>query len=331
MQSTDATWALPMSVSAKAAARQSRRTMLRMRNVGATGRAMMIAAAAQQWGVPAGELTTGSGVVTHAASRRTATYASLAQRVATITPLPLNAIKLKDPKDFKIIGQPLAGVDNLAIVTGKPAFSIDVNPPGMLHAVFEKCPVFGGKAVSANLDEIKKLPGVRHAFIVDASPAPQPGQGNFRWDSGVAIVADNWWLAQNARKSLKVVWDEGPVASQSSVGYAAQAKTLSVQQNQVPPGGGQASANIGDVDAAFARAAKIVEAEYEFPLLSHAPLEPQNSTAHFKDGKLEIWSCSQIPALAGPATAAGIQPKTSRCTWFARAAVSAAGCRVSTT
>ena len=136
-----------------------------MRNVGATARAMMVAAAAKQWNVPASDVTTGSGIVTHTPTRRTATYASLAQTALTMPVPELSSVKLKDPKDFKIIGKPTPGVDNFAIVTGKPSFSIDVNPPGMLHAVYEKCPVFGGKAVSANLDEIKKLPGVRHALV----------------------------------------------------------------------------------------------------------------------------------------------------------------------
>ena len=104
---------------------------------------------------------------------------------------------------------------------------------------------------------------------------------------------------------MKVVWDEGPVASQSSVGYAAQAKQLSSQASQTPPGGGPRSAKEGDAEAAFKTAAKIVEADYAFPLLSHAPLEPQNSTAHFKDGKLEIWSPSQIPEKANAAVPAG--------------------------
>ncbi|HYR85646.1 MAG TPA: molybdopterin cofactor-binding domain-containing protein, partial [Terriglobia bacterium] len=285
-----------------------------MRNVGATARAMMVAAAAKQWNVAASEVTTGSGIVTHTQSRRTATYASLAQTALTMPVPELSSVKLKDPKDFKIIGKPTPGVDNFAIVTGKPSFSIDVNPPGMLHAVYEKCPVFGGKAVSANLDEIKKLPGVKHAFIVAASPDPTPPPAgtppapNVRWASGVAIVADNWWLANNARKSLKVVWDEGPVASQSTAGYLAQAKQLSsTQASQTPQGGSPRSAKEGDAEDAFKTAAKIVEAEYAFPLLSHAPLEPQNSTAHYKDGKLEIWSPSQIPQIANAAVPAGIQ------------------------
>ncbi len=276
-----------------------------MRNVGATARTMMIAAAAKRWNVSASELTTGSGVVTHGASKRTATYASLAETAMTMPVPALSSVKLKDSKDFKIIGQRVPGVDNFAIVTGKPSFSIDVNPPSMLYAVYEKCPVFGGKVVSANLDEIKKLPGVKHAFIVDESPADA---SNVKWVSGVAIVAENWWFANNARKSLKVVFDEGPVASQSSAGYLSQAKQLSsTKASQTPPGGGPRSAKEGDAEAAFKTAAKIVEAEYYFPLLSHAPLEPQNSTAHYKDGKLEIWSPSQIPQIANAAVPAGIQ------------------------
>ena len=275
-----------------------------MRNVGATARTMMIAAAAKKWNVSAAELTTGSGVVTHAASKRTATYASLGEMAMSMPVPALSSVKLKDPKDFKIIGQRLPGVDNFAIVTGKPSFSIDVNPPGMLFAVYEKCPVFGGKAVSANLDEVKKQPGVKHAFLIDASPEGS----NVKWVSGVAIVAENWWLANNARKSLKIVWDEGPVASQSTVGYLTQAKELKdTKASQVPPGGGPRSAKDGDAEAAFKSAAKIVEADYAFPLLSHVPLEPQNSTAHFKDGKLEIWSPSQIPQIPNAAVPAGVQ------------------------
>ena len=276
-----------------------------MRLVGAGGRLMMVTAAAQLWNVPASELTTGSGTVTHAASKRTATYASLSSRVAAMAPPAAEAVKAayKDPKNFKIVGKPIKGVDNLAIVTGKPSFSIDYEPQGTLFAVFDKCPVFGGKVVSANLDEVKRLPGIRHAFITE--PA---GRGANSLASGVAIVADSWWLANNARRTLKVVWDEGPVATQSSVGYAAQAKQLSAQASQPPAPGGRGSAVIGDTEAAFKGAAKVIEAEYFFPLLSHAPLEPQNSMAHYTtDGKLEIWSCSQTPSLANPALGAGIE------------------------
>src|SRR5262245_18536338 len=284
------------------------------RQIGAAGRALILAAAANNWDVPGTELTTASGVVRHAASNRTATYGLLAAKSATMT-LPAN-IPLKDPKDFKIIGKPLPGLDNLSIVTGKPSFSVDVNPQGMLYAAFEKCPVFGGKATGANLDEIKKIPGVRHAFIVEPPAPAAPGAGGGRgggggapvnWASGVAIVADNWWIANNARKGLKVTWDEGPVAAQSTVGYGAKAKELSAAASQAPAGGGQGAAVVGNVDAAYiAPGAKMVEAEYYFPLLSHAPLEPQNSTAHFQNGRLEIWSPSQIPNVDPCGVAAGI-------------------------
>ena len=188
-----------------------------MRQVGATGRALMVEAAAQTLNVPARELTTGSGVVTHRASGRNATYASLAGAAAAMT--PPTGVDLKDPADFKIIGQSIPGVENFEIVTGKPIFSIDVEPEGMLYAAFQRCPVFGGIAVDANLDEIRALPGIRHAFIVDAA-----GEGRNTLDSGVAIVADMWWQANMARNQLQVNWDEGPVAGESSTGYEAQAQ-----------------------------------------------------------------------------------------------------------
>lgn len=289
-----------------------------MRLVGAGGRLVMLAAAAQQWGVAQGELTTKAGVVRHTPTGRTATYASLSTAAASI-PAPERAAAeaaLKNPRDFTIIGKKIRGVDNLDIVTGKPVFSIDVAFPGMLHAVLVKCDVFGGKAVSANLDEIKKLPGIRHAFIVE--PA---GQGNNSLVSGVAIVADSWWLANDARTSLEVTWDEGAVAAQSSAGYLTQARELAGRAATAPPPAplpppapgerpsGPPRAVIGDVEAAFRTAAKTIEAEYFFPLLSHAPLEPQNSTAHFHDGKLEIWSPSQIPSKQHPALGAGIPPE----------------------
>src|SRR5438093_8675083 len=148
-----------------------------MRNVGATARAMLVAAAAKRWNVPVTELATGSGIVTHTPTKRTATYASLAETALSMPVPDLASVKLKDPKDFKIMGKDIRGVDNFKIVTGQPSFSIDVNPPGMLFAAYEKCPVFGGKVVSANIEDIKKLPGVKHVFIVEASPVRPPAPG----------------------------------------------------------------------------------------------------------------------------------------------------------
>ncbi|MBL8962023.1 MAG: xanthine dehydrogenase family protein molybdopterin-binding subunit, partial [Gemmatimonadetes bacterium] len=258
---------------------------LPMRRVGAAGRAMFIAAAAQTWNVPAGELTTAAGRVHHRASNRSVAYGELLAKAATMTPPALDAVPLKDPKDFTIIGKSTKGVDIPKIVTGKPLFGIDVKVPGMLHAVYHKCPVFGGKVASVNLDEIKAIPGVKHAVVIEGTTNLAGLVG------GVAIVADSWWTANSARKKLKVTWNEGATATQSSASYQAQAEAFSK---------GTPQRNLrkdGDPDAALAAAGvKVVKAGYFYPFISHAPLEPQNTTAHWNNGKLEIWSPSQTPA-----------------------------------
>ncbi|HEY9226109.1 MAG TPA: molybdopterin cofactor-binding domain-containing protein, partial [Gemmatimonadaceae bacterium] len=164
---------------------------LPLRRAGATARAMLVLAAAETWGVPAGECTTEGGAVVHRASNRRATYGALATKAASLTP-PAN-VPLKDPKDFKLLGTRVPGVDNPKIVTGAPLFGIDVQLPGMLYATYTKCPVFGGKVVSANIDAVKARPGVRDAFVVD-DIAGLP--------SGVAVVADSTWNALSATKAL---------------------------------------------------------------------------------------------------------------------------------
>ena len=198
------------------------------------------------------------------------------------------AVALKDPKSFKIIGKPLPGVDNPQIVTGRPLFGIDVTVPGMLHAVFHKCPVFGGKLTSANVERLKALPGVHDAFVVRASEANRSDDPQGISD-GVAIVAKSWWAASRARERLEVTWDEGATAAQNSEAFARRAGEIAA--------GAPASylRRDGDVASALGGAAHVLEAAYSYPFLSHIDLEPQNCTAHYQDGKVVLWAPTQLP------------------------------------
>ena len=250
-----------------------------MRRAGAVARTMLVAAAAQQWGVPVDELYTENGAVLHRPTGRALTYGELALKAALLPVPDGSSVKLKDPSEFKIIGSRIGGVDNPSIVTGQTLFGIDTKLPGMCYAVYERSPVFGGKLVRANLDRVKALPGVRNAFIVPAGPGLQ---------TGVAIVADSTWAAFSARRQLQVEWDEGDPAKENSSVYAASAATLGASSGTVVR-------NDGDVDAAFAAAKAVVEGAYSYPFISHATLEPQNCAAWFKGDTLEIWSPTQNP------------------------------------
>lgn len=262
-----------------------------LRRVGAVARAMMIQAAAQAWNCAPGECATTPGNVVHTASGKSRTYGSLALACAAITAPDPKSLTLKDPKAYRIIGKSTPQYDTAKIVSGQPLFGIDVRRPGMLYATYQKGGVFGAKVASADLVAAMTVKGVRKAFVIggdaDAmAPRGMIGQGLL---PGVAVVADSWWAARKGRDKLNVRWADHPTSQQSSAGYDAQAKAFAAGKAQ------RTARNDGDVDAALQTSAKTVEAAYFYPFISHANLEPQNCTAEFKDGKLEIWAPTQNP------------------------------------
>ncbi|MBX9883733.1 MAG: molybdopterin-dependent oxidoreductase, partial [Novosphingobium sp.] len=257
------------------------------RQAGAGARAMLVAAAAQQWGVPAASLTTADGTVKHAASGRAITYAALAPVAAKIAAPDLEKVPLKSPKDFKIVGKPRPGVDTPAIVRGEPLFGIDAHPDGMLYAAMVKCPVIGGTLKSFDDAAVRKEKGVLAVVPITDGEIPA-GKHN-----AVAVIGDSWWRVHKAREKLGVQWDTAGFDGFSTEGYAAQAKALL---------GSAPKADLfkaGNADAALAKAAKVVTADYAYPFLAHATLEPQNCTALWHaDGKLEFWAPTQDPGTA---------------------------------
>jgi len=253
-----------------------------LRVAGTGARALLIAAAAKQWGVAAEDCTTANGTVHHAPSQREASYASLLE-TAAVLPAPDPAdLQLKSrPEEFRLLGRFVPGVDNAQILTGQPLYGCDTRLDGMLYAVFEKCPAFGGKVHSANLEHIRSLPGVTHAFAVEGTDTLE---GLL---PGVAIVATSWWEAHSARRELRVEWTASH--ADSTPDYDRQAAGLKDQA-------GETLRQDGDADAALGAAAKIVEASYYYPFVSHANMEPQNCTAVFHEsGRLELWAPSQNP------------------------------------
>lgn len=268
-----------------------------MRQVGAAARAMIVTAAAQTWDVPEAQITTEAGTVYHKESGRSDHYGVFAAKAMTL-PLPAVAnLKLKDATDYKIIGKPLPAKELPEMMVGKLLYGIDVTLPGMLHAVYERGPSLFAKVATHNLDEIKSMPGVKHAFVIEgAEPAVpviplEPGL-----QPGIAIVADYWFQANNARKALKVTWNENPRFSgpdHSTTVYAAKAAELIKE----PPHA--MTRKDGDPTAKFeelrANGGKVIQGNYSYPFISHAPLEPQNCTAWLHNGRLELWSSSQIP------------------------------------
>jgi isoquinoline 1-oxidoreductase beta subunit len=252
-----------------------------LRQAGAGARAMLIAAAAKNWNVPASECTAQDSMVRHAASGKSASYGSLAEAAAKMPVPDVATLKLKTRSEYRLLGKRYPGVDNQKVVTGQPLFGIDVQVPGMVYANFTKCPAVGGKVASFNSDEIRQMPGVRDAFVLDGTGKPVEVM------PGVVIIADSTWNAFKAKQALKINWDESAASKDSSTGAAAKAKDIAKTFPANP------TVNIGDVDAAFAKAAHVAEAYYEYSFMSHSPLEPMNTTAHWHDGILEIWSPTQ--------------------------------------
>jgi isoquinoline 1-oxidoreductase beta subunit len=226
-----------------------------VRQGGAAAREMLKHAAANEWKVPASEVSASNGVITHTPSGRTTTYGKVAEAAAKLE--PPTEVKLKDPKDWKIAGKPLKRLDTADKLTGKQLYSMDVKLPGMLSAAVKESPVFGGKLKSFDAAKVMNMPGVKK--VVQSS------------DAAIAVVADTWWQAKTALEALPIVWDEGPNAKVSSATIADQLKAgLDAEKTFV---GNQQ----GDVKAAIADAAKRIEAVYSYPFQNHAAMEPMNA------------------------------------------------------
>ena len=270
-----------------------------LRRAGATARAMLVAAAAKTWNVPEADLTTEKSAVHHAGSGRSATYGELAAVAATLPVPSADSVKLKPKSAYRLLGTRVTGVDNEKVVTGQPLFGIDQRVPGMLYATYTKAPAIGGRPASANLDHVRTLPGVKHAFMVEGygNAAVFDLSGKPAVLGGVAIVATTTWNAMQAKKALEVQWDESGASHDSWTAAMAEAKRLATQ----PPA--QVLGQAGDVEGAF-RAGRTVEAFYGYHYVSHADLEPQNCTAWFKGDSVEVWAPTQTPQSAVDAVAA---------------------------
>jgi isoquinoline 1-oxidoreductase beta subunit len=257
-----------------------------LRKSGASAREMLVSAAAAQWNVPASECGVAAGVITHAPSKRTTTYGKVAAAAAKVE-VPKDP-KLKEPKDWKIAGTSPKRLDTPDKVRGMPVFGVDVQLPGMLHASIVQSPVFLGKVKSVDSAAAGKMRGVK---------------GVVKQDTFVAVVADNWWRANEAAKKLAITWDEGANGKVTTESIFASFKE-GLDAKDLPT-----ARVIGDVGPALASATKVVEAEYGSPYLSHATMEPMTATAWFKDnGTLEVWTSTQNgeASLAAAAEAAGL-------------------------
>ncbi len=245
-----------------------------LRRIGATARALLIASAAAEWNVPAGECDTIAHVVRHPSSRREARYGSLAARAATLQ-VPRD-IALKDPARYRLIGTRVNGTDNHKIVTGQPLFGIDVRLPNMKFAAIAKCPVFNGRPLTIDATKARQVAGVRDVIEIKGLDNP-----TFLMP-GVAVVADSTWAAFKGREALVVQWEEGPYAGESNATIAEQFQKLLA----APPA---TLHNSGRVEDALAGASAVVDNTYSFAFVSHVTLEPHNCTADYRPSTGEMW------------------------------------------
>jgi isoquinoline 1-oxidoreductase subunit beta len=243
-----------------------------VRKGGAAARMMLVQAAANDWKVPVAECTAANSIITHTASGKTTTYGKVVEAAAKLE--PPTEVRLKDPKDWKIVGKGLKRLDTADKTTGKTVYGIDIKLPGMLNAAIKDCPVFGGKLKSYDEAKVMGMKGVKKVVRVN--------------DSAVAVVADTWWHAKTALDALPVVWDEGANAKVSSATIAAWLAEGLDDSQQAFVGNQN-----GDVKAAIAGAAKKVEAVYNYPYQNHATMEPMNATALYTADRCEVWCGTQ--------------------------------------
>ena len=259
-----------------------------LRMAGATARHMLKEAAAQAWGVSADEITTKDGVLTHEGSGNSAGYGEMAS-AATSIEVP-EEVQLKDNNNFSIIGTDKKNVDGKKIVTGKPLFGLDVYKEGMLTAMIVHPPAFGMKFKSMNAESVKSMPGIKDVFHFEAYPEDVEKQ----WSDGggipelVAIVGDSTWECMQAKKALDVEWEEASKLESTSYHNEALASLLDKPQEEP-------ARKDGDVEAAFKKAAKIVESTYSAPYLAHNTMEPMNFFAHVTPEKAELLGPVQTP------------------------------------
>jgi isoquinoline 1-oxidoreductase subunit beta len=255
-----------------------------LREAGAQIRALLVAAAAQQWSVDAGSLTTRDGAVWH--DGRSLTYGALASRAASL-PMPAGPFELKKPADFRIIGKPTRVADCGDIVSGRARYGIDATLPGMLYAVIARSPYFDGTLKSFDDSEAKKVRGVRHVVAIEG---PNGGPFARNLAAGVAVVADSTWAAMQGRTALKVAWAPGPHASDSTRALEQRCRAALAGTQGIQKGRGD-----GDMAAAWAGAATRIEADYKVPFLAHATMEPPGATVHISGDRVKLIASLQSP------------------------------------